>query len=89
MTKVAEKEFDDYDFWPALELQEGDGVMVLVYRRDGAKEVHFPQLGLLTEGRIEQCHMDMYRGLIRARAEEHRQQQGLTTQAVEDEDDGA
>jgi hypothetical protein len=56
------------DFWPALELNEGDGVMVLVIRKDGKREIYFPRLGLMTEGRIEQAQMDMYRSLMRARA---------------------
>lgn len=56
------------DFWPALELNEGDGVMVLVIRKNGAREIMFPRIGLMTEGRLEQAQMEMYRSLMRAKS---------------------
>lgn len=80
------KELEELAIWPELRLKPNDGVMILVVREDGAKEVYFPQLGLLTEGRIEQAQMDMYRGLLRARAE---QAGGGTQTGMEDESDGA
>ncbi len=55
-----------------LNLDAHDGVMVLVVRKDGTPEIHFPQLGRLTEGRIEQATMLMYRRLMEARAHEAR-----------------
>ena len=65
---VEEQEQTEQSFWPDLELDEGDGVLVLVIRKGGAREIFFPQLGLMTEGRLEQAQMELYRSLMRARS---------------------
>jgi hypothetical protein len=59
---------EEQSFWPDLNLEPKDGVMVLVVRGKGEREVYFPQLGLLTEGKIEASQPVMYRSMLRARA---------------------
>jgi len=46
-----------------------DGVMVLILREEGGREVLFPQLGLMSEGRIEQSVPYMFREIMRVRAQ--------------------
>lgn len=55
-----------------LEIGKKDGVMVFILREDGSREVHFPQLGRLSEGQLEQSQMLFYRGLMVARSNEAR-----------------
>ena len=69
----------------ALDLGPQDGVMLYICRADGSKEVRFPQLGLMTEARIEQGLMLMYRGLLQARAVEHKKSMMVEDQEENDD----
>lgn len=53
-------------------LKKNDGVMVFILRESGEAEVIFPQLGRISEGRLEHYQMHMYRSLLAARAAESR-----------------
>src|SRR5258708_5762371 len=62
-------------------LDPNDGVMLVHWKADGEVNIRFPQLGVLSPGRVEQSVMKMYRQLMIARA-------GFDPAKVDDDESG-
>lgn len=60
-----------------MQIEPSDGVMILLFRGNAnAPEISIPQLGLMTEGKIEMHQMLLYRAVMLKRAEVTREAAG-------------
>ena len=57
----------------AAPLGPRDGMMVLIIREGGGREILFPKLGLISEGKIEQSVPFMFREILKARIQSNRE----------------